>query len=438
MDDFTDGLLRNLETAVMLPLCLLSVFIIHELGHYAAARFLGLPVESVTFGRGKLLKTFRDVRGTIWSLHAWPLRAHVHIHNFEHNTSLSLRKRLFVVLAGPAANFLLPVVLFFAFFVLFGKPVVPTIVTSLEPDMPAYLAGLRPGDKILSIDGDPVRSMDDITAHTHPRPVKPLKIEYSREGITAEASVLPVWVRYKDIDGVNRAHGRIGLSTVQQAYDLKVVRSVAGTPVKSIKAARDALLAHMSERVQIGLWSMDGKVYVSVIDLSPSSNLHLADPEHRESKRIYLGSLRDNIYLRQSVSDSARDAMTRTGAMISHVALLPFNLFPIDREWITPDAVVSGQTSYIRARLYIFVFFASLCSCFIGLLNLVPFPRLDGSEALLMLGEAWKRRPLANREKAALLVFSLLFLYAAMFGANMGGLREYYTFQMQKVHAAER
>ena len=436
MTPFTDILIRHLETAITLPLCLLTVLVIHELGHYLAARFLKLKVESVTFGRGRLLWSCTDSNGTLWRLHLWPLRAHVHITDFE-NPLLSFRKKLFVILAGPAANLLLPFVLFFAFFISVGQPAIPTIVTAVETAMPAYGAGLRPGDRILSINGNEVRTMEDITVYTHPRPVAPLSIVYERNGETHTASVLPQWAKYRDLSGVRRAHGRIGLTAWQQPYDLEVVRSVAGQKVSTPDEARAALLAHMDQRIEIGLHSMDGKTHLSLIDLSANANRNLADPDHKEHDRLYIGALRDNYYLPLTLVESARLSVSRSFEMIGNVALLPFNLFPIDKKWITPDAVVSRETSYVQARLYVFVFFASLCSCFIAFLNLLPFPRLDGGQALLLLGERWKRRPLARREQAALIVFALLFFYAAVFGSNMDAMRGYYMFQMQKASAAE-
>lgn len=437
MDEFWLGLLRHVETAVMLPLCLLAVLVVHELGHYLAARLSGMKVDSVIFGRGRLLWSQTDQIGTVWRLHLWPFRAHVQIAGFNGNETLSLRRKLFVVLAGPAANLLLPVLLFFVFFALIGKPAIPNIVTAIEPAMPAYKAGLRPGDKILSIDGHVVESMEDITAYTFPRRHTPLNITYNRQGEIFTVPVLPVWTQYRDIEGVRRAHGRIGLSTYQQAYNLKVIRSVAGLPTPDVDAARAALLQHMGERTEIGMWSDDDRVYTSVIDLSKKANKHLGDARHKEYKKFYMGTMRDNLYLPLSPEKSMIEALEHTGVMISHVALLPFNLFPIDKEWITPEAVVSAETSFIGTRLYIFVFFTSLCSCFIGLLNLIPFPRLDGSAILWMLGERFKHRPLSNKEKAAMLVFGVLFFYAAVFGANAIDMRGYYMFQMQKAAAAE-
>lgn len=437
MTPFLESAARHLETAITLPLCLLVVLVVHELGHYFAARASGLRVETVTFGRGRLLWARRDAHGTLWRLHLWPLRAHVHIADFT-NPVLPFRKKLFVILAGPAANFLLPVVLFFGFFAAIGQPAIPNIVTTVEIDMPAHKAGLAPGDRILSINGQDVRSMEDLLEFTRPRPEAALAVRYERQGEIRQASVLPVWTRYRDVDGVRREHGRIGLSMSQQPYKLDVVRSVAGEPVDNVDEARAALLSRMGTRTVVGLYSMDGRVYDSLVDLSPAANRNLATPGHKEQERIFFGALRDNTYLPLSAGAGLREALGHSGAMIAHVARLPFNLFPIDKTWITPAAVVSHEFSFVQAKLFIFVFFASLCSCVIGFLNLMPLPQLDGGQALLLIGERYKRRPLARREQATLIVFSLLFFYAAIFGANMDAMRGYYLFQMQKAAAAEQ
>lgn len=437
MEFFLDDLGRHLETIILLPLCLLSVFVIHEFGHYAAARMVGLKVDSVVFGRGRLLWMKSDGQGTLWRFHLWPFGAHVQVRSFEGNDALSSGKKLFVILSGPLANLLTPFVLFFVFFTLIGQPVVPTLVSAIEPDMPAYEAGLRPGDKILTINGAPVRSFKEITDHTYPYRTDPLIFTYSRDGVTHETSIMPVWANYKNLDGVSRSHGRIGLTTWQRPYDLKFVRSVAGQDVSSIDEARTALLSHMGQRIRIGLFSDDGKTYISEIDLSIASNKNLGNPEHRESRWIYLGSMRDNIYLLLSLSESAAKAASQAGEMIIHIARLPFNLLPMDKEWVSPDATVSGQTSWFASIFYVFVFFTSLCSCVIGLVNLLPFPKLDGGNALLLIGEIWRKRPLLVKEQAALIVMGVLLFYSAVFTANMGNVYGYWQFHINKAAAAE-
>lgn len=434
MTPWMHELLRHAETLVTLPLCLLAALFVHECGHYVAARLAGLRVERVTFGVGRTLWSRQDSAGTDWHVNLWPLRAHVHIERFE-DPSMSFRKKLVVILAGPLANFMLPLLLLFVFFASFGVPSSPTIVTSVERGMPAYEAGLRPGDRILSVNGEAVHSLRDLLVFTRPAPSAPLQVTYERDGGVRETSVMPEWASYRDIKGVRRGHGRIGLSTWQQPYELKVVRSVNGIATTTEDEARTQLLAHMGQRVEIGLYSVDGVVRFSLIDLSADANRHLGDPVHLEHDRLYIGALRDNYYLPVSPAESMGESAARTVEMIGRVFRLPFNLFPIDKSWITPDAVVSSETSYVQVRLYVFVFFASLCSCFIGLLNLLPLPQLDGGQALLLISERIKRRPLSLRERAALVVFSLLFIYAAVFGLNMTDLRGYYLFQTQKAAA---
>lgn len=426
---------RHVETLVMLPFCLLAALFVHECGHYVAARLSGLRVEHVTFGIGRRLWSRRDSVGTLWHIHSWPLRAHVHIERFD-GPEISFRKKLSVILAGPIANFTLPAVLFFVFFASVGVPSSPTVVTSVMRDMPAYEAGLRPGDRIVAIDGEIVRSLRDIQVFTEPKPVEMLRVSYERDGVVHDVSVMPDWVSYRDQKGVERSHGRIGLGTMQQAYDLDVVRSVNGVQVESEDEARALLLAHMGQSVELGLYSVDREVHASLVDLSAAANRNLNNPNHVEHYRLYPGTFRDNYYLPLSTSESAAESFERAVDMIGSVFRLPFNLLPIDKTWITPDAVVSHETSYIQGKLYVFVFFASLCSCFIGLLNLLPLPHLDGGQALLLIGERIKRRPLSMRERTTWVVLGFLLIYAAVFGMNMTDLRGYYLFHAQKAEAA--
>lgn len=432
----SDEMLQAIQAAITLPFCLLAVLIVHELGHYMAARFLNLRVGRVSFGFGRLLWSKTDRHGTVWLLHLWPLRAHVSIVDFE-SPSLSLRKKLSVILAGPAANFALPFILFFLFFASSGQPATPNVITAVERTMPAYEAGMLPGDKILSINGVEVRSMADVLAFTSPKSAQPLEIVYEREGDIRTASVLPLLVKYRDVDGLWREHGRIGLVMSQQAHSLHVVRAVNGVATATDEKVREELLKHMGQRIEIGLFGRDGKIHDMVLDLSPESNRDLGDPESSKSNRVYFGALRTNVYLPMTVAQSAAASIEQSREMIWNVLRIPFNLFPINPEWVRPEAVVSEETSFLHERFYVFVFFASLCSCFIGLLNLLPFPKLDGGEILMLASAAWKRRPLLSREKARVFIVSLLFFYAAVFGANMNDFRGYFLFQIDNPYEAE-
>lgn len=434
--EFFRTLLGYIEPALLLPAYLIVVFIVHELGHYLAARLMDLPVQSVVLGRGRLLKSWKDDHGTQWFLHLLPMRAHVQIAGFEDH-GVSAWKRFVIIIAGPLANMLLPFVLFFSFFITFGKPVELAILTLVERGMPGYEAGLRPGDVILSVNGAGVSSSADLTAYTHARRQTPLDIVYERGGIPRRVQIMPEWQSYRDIDGIKREHGMIGVSMRQRGYDLEHVKSVEGVAVRGSDEARDALRPYLGRDVEIGLMFNDGKVAPALIHLSEKSAAHWDKPGHKAYTRFNAGTIGDNVYIPMPLSRSRDEAIVKMVEMIGHIARLPFNLFPIDKTWVTPDATVSKDTAPVRAYVYSFVFFTSLCSVLIGFLNLVPFPGLDGGLLVLLAAEVRAKRPLANSERAAALVFTLLLFYAAVFGANTNDMRHYYTFQIQKAMAGD-
>lgn len=439
MDDFLEKIPGLIELLVSVPLSFLIVLTVHELGHYWAARVTGLRIQSVTFGTGRVLWSHTDKRGTDWCLHLWPVRAHVHIADFE-KADMSLKRRLFVILAGPAANFMLPFLLFFVFYAGVGKPATPPVVTMVDIGLPAYEAGLLPGDRILSVNGDDVRSLEQIQSHVLPvfaTQGPPLDVRYERSGVEHETSVRPILMNYRDRDGVVRSHGRMGLTTYQGAYKLEYIKSVAGKTVDTEEGARAALLAHMGGRIAVGVELMDGKVYPALMDLSAQANPNLADEGHDDADKLFLGLLRDNVYMPLSVADVFRETGVDSSRMIGNVLRLPFNLFPVDPAWIKPKVVVSKETSYPLDVFYKFIFRTALLSCLIGIINLAPFPRLDGGTAILFIGQKWKRRDLLRKEQAAVLIFSLLFIYAAILGLNMVDMQGYYEFKFNGNAAEE-
>src|ERR1043165_4593199 len=119
------------------------VVFFHELGHFLVARWCGVRVLVFSIGFGPELFGFNDRRGTRWQLSAIPLGGYVKFfgddnaasvpdqaaiaamseeerrHSFIHQP---VRRRAAIVVAGPAANFVLAIVIFAALFMIFGKP----------------------------------------------------------------------------------------------------------------------------------------------------------------------------------------------------------------------------------------------------------------------------------------------------------------------------
>ncbi len=140
-----------------------ALIFFHELGHYLAARAMGVYVEVFSIGFGKKLFSFYAYK-TQWSISAIPLGGYVKMKGQDdsdptkksydkdsYNAKTPLQ-RIFILLAGPAANFILAFVLYFTI-ALGGPNILSPVIGTVVKDSPAAIAGLQPNDTVLSING---------------------------------------------------------------------------------------------------------------------------------------------------------------------------------------------------------------------------------------------------------------------------------------------
>ena len=179
----------------------------HELGHYLVARLFGIPAECFSIGFGHELIGWTDRQGTRWKVAWLPLGGYV---KFVGDMSPAsnpadindvppeLRGRAFqfrpvwqrflVVLAGPAANFILAILIFAIFFMTLGAPRT-NVVGAVLANTPAASAGLRVGDKILSVAGRETPNFDDIRSVVMLRPNETVPIKIERAGGVTQLQV---------------------------------------------------------------------------------------------------------------------------------------------------------------------------------------------------------------------------------------------------------
>jgi regulator of sigma E protease len=173
----------------------------HELGHYLVARMFRIAAETFSIGFGHELVGWTDKQGTRWKVGWLPLGGYVKfvgdmspasapadesaIPPEYRDRAFQLRpvwQRFLVVLAGPAANFLLAILIFAALFAIVGKPQSPNLVETVRSGSPAERAGIRPGDRIDAIDAEEVSSFEDLQRIVSLRPGMPVTIDVVREG----------------------------------------------------------------------------------------------------------------------------------------------------------------------------------------------------------------------------------------------------------------
>jgi regulator of sigma E protease len=174
---------------------------IHELGHYWVARLFGVGAEQFSIGFGREVTGWTDKRGTRWKVGWLPLGGYVRFIGDANPASqpgahadvpAELRavsfhhrpwwQRFLIVLAGPLANFLLAIVIFAAFFAVFGMPKTPAVVGQAQPGSVAAAVGFQPGDRIEAIAGQKVKSFEDMRRIISIRPDERVLITYERGG----------------------------------------------------------------------------------------------------------------------------------------------------------------------------------------------------------------------------------------------------------------
>lgn len=235
---------------------------IHELGHMLAAKLVDVKVGRFSIGFGPPIFR-RSIGETEYCFAPILLGGYVsllgqnpyeEIAEQDRDRALSnkpLWARYFVLAAGPLANLIVPLLLYFFFFLTHAMQPPPVIGTVLDGSA-AALAGLEPGDRIVEIDGNDVRSWKEMQAKVAGSPDVELRIEIEKQGKRVERFVTPRRTFVENPLGVPEPRGLLGVyahfyapqigivDPESPAYEggLRtgdVITSIDGEPVRTIE-----------------------------------------------------------------------------------------------------------------------------------------------------------------------------------------------------------
>jgi regulator of sigma E protease len=186
------------RVAAIVALFLLLV-VPHEGGHFAMAKLFGVHVREFSVGMGsRIWSTVRSQ--TLYALRAFPLGGYVRLAGMEPDDYEDPRgfharpayQRLLILLGGPAVNFLVAMVLMTGVSLLTQVNDDPGKVVIVVKDSPAYAQGIRPGDSVRAVGGQPIRAPEDIRKAEDRAPGQPLPFTVRRAaGATFQAQITP-------------------------------------------------------------------------------------------------------------------------------------------------------------------------------------------------------------------------------------------------------
>ncbi len=230
------------------------VVFFHELGHFLVARWCGIKVLAFSIGFGPEILGFYDRYGTRWKIAAVPLGGYVKFFGDDNAASAPdfdaaaamteeekrdsfvfkpVGSRSAVVVAGPIANFILAIVIFAGIFMIAGKQTTTARVDSVQPNSAAQTAGFKPGDLVLSINGDKIDSFSDMQRVVSISAGEPLDVVVERGGVPVTLRAVPELRQIKDNFGNVHRLGVLGISRSMAPGDIKTEKM---GPLKALVA----------------------------------------------------------------------------------------------------------------------------------------------------------------------------------------------------------
>ncbi|MCL4134816.1 UNVERIFIED_CONTAM: hypothetical protein GTU68_007164 [Idotea baltica] len=240
---------------------------IHEFGHFWVARRCGIRVIRFSVGFGTPLLRWKDKKNTEFVIAALPLGGYVKmVDEREGNvseedlpfafTQKSVWQRMAVVAAGPLANFLLAIVLYWGVFLQGVTGIVPVTDEVVSGD-PADLAGLLPGDIVSSADG---MSMPDWTTwveYVRARPGQLINIEVARNDRSFETVITPKQVLADDGEKIGQVGMTVKIPEWPEGTIHKVEYSLMGAGVHALEHTwnTSVLILSSVKKMLVGLIS---------------------------------------------------------------------------------------------------------------------------------------------------------------------------------------
>ena len=418
------------------------MIVVHEFGHFAAAKWFGVRVDVFSIGFGKRLTGFRR-GGTDYRISALPLGGYVKMagenplesRNGAPDEFMSHPRwqRFVIAIAGPAMNILLAVtVLTGVFMVHYEHPVYldqPALVGWVLEKSPAAKAGIEQGDRIVRIDGTQNPTWEDVMLKVMLNPKQPIDVAVQRGNQILEKQVQP--------DGAEQ-YGALGLMPDQPIVVTELEPDMPAA--KSGLKLGDEIVAVNGQPMRslfdvINYLQKNGDKPVDVTTVRKGQQLHLTmtpvQTEEGSQKSYRLGFRSepvriDKLPFAQALNRSLEENKKYSLLIVDLVNKMVQRKVSI-RQMEGPIGIARASGDAARQPGWTpLLGLMAMISLNLGIFNLLPIPILDGGIILLLIVEAVMRREISTRIKERIyqtsFVFLLLFFVVVIYNDLMKAL----------------
>jgi regulator of sigma E protease len=412
------------------------MILIHEFGHYAVAKLLGVRVEQFAIGFGKRLIGFRKGE-TDYRINAIPLGGYVKMSGenpMDERTgdpaefmSHPRWHRFLIAIAGPFMNIVLAIVLLTSVYMVhYESPVYldqPAVVGYVDPGSAAAKSGVQRGDRIIQIDGIHNPTWEQVGVRELLSPNQPLPFAVQRGSEVIQGSVVPASVTTSEIGSAgwfpdepvvvgdlesNMPGAKVGLKEGDK------IISMDGQPVPSIQVMIERLQQTKDKPVELQV--LRNGVTVNFTATPVLANAANGEKHYRLGFKNAPETKVTSLSLPQAFSHSLADnkrysfiLLELVGKLVQRKVSLKTVSGPIG------IAQQAGAAAQEKGWIPLLALTAAI-SLNLGIFNLLPIPIMDGGVILLLFIEGLMRRDISLqiKERIYQAAFVFLVLFAAM------------------------
>jgi regulator of sigma E protease len=410
-------------------IALLVVF--HEYGHYWVARRCGVKVLRFSLGFGNVIYRKRFANSdTEWVISSVPLGGYVKMLDEREEevapedlpyafSRKPVLQRMAIVVAGPLANFLLAIVLYWGLFV-HGVPGLKPMLGEVPAGTPAAIAQMQPGETILSINGEAIPSWQELHWRLLDLALQQgeVRIEAKDASGTSLLHVLDMsGLAAKDLDGdfldklglhlyqpvILPVIGNVANDSVAQRAGLQAgdrILHANGVPMQRWMEIVEVLRAHPEQTVQLDIQRGEKTLNIAVVPqavVESGKTVGKIGAAPEVDKQAWQAMFTEVSYgpleaLMQSLRktwETTAISLKMMGKMVTGEVSMKNLSGPITIADYAGQSAKMGVVAYLS--------FLALISISLGVLNLLPIPLLDGGHLLYYVAELLKGSPVSER-----------------------------------------